>query len=363
MRPRIAIVAPSLEILGGQGVQAQMMLRRLREEGYDVTFVPVNPAFPRGLRWLRRLPYARTVLNQALYIPSLARLRHADVAHVFSASYWSFVVSPLPAILAARLFGARVVLNYRSGEADDHLTNWGALVHPWLRLVHAIVVPSQFLSDVFGRHGYRTQIIRNVVDTARFAYRERAPLRPRLVSVRNFETHYRVANTVEAFSFVRARYPEATLTLAGYGSEEARLRALVASRGLGGVTFLGRVSPDAMPGVYGQADIFVNSSVIDNQPNSVLEAFAAGLPVVSTGTGEIATMVRDGETGLIVPPDDPAAMAKAVTALLESPESAAVMTRRARADVEQYDWPQARRRWLDAYTNGTLDATGERDEP
>lgn len=362
MRPRIAIVAPSLEILGGQGVQAQMLLRRLREDGYDVTFVPVNPAFPRGLRWLRRLPYARTLLNQLLYVPSLARLRRADVAHVFSASYWSFVVSPLPAILAARLFGVRVVLNYRSGEADDHLSHWGALVHPWLKLVHVIVVPSRFLSGVFARHGYRTDVIGNVVDTSRFAYRERLPLRPRLLSVRNFEAHYRVANTLEAFSFVRARYPEATLAVAGYGSEEAGLRALVASRRLGGVTFLGRITPDAMPDVYAEADIFVNSSVIDNQPNSVLEALAAGLPVVSTGTGEIATMVRDGESGLIVPPDDPAAMAKAVTTLLENPDHAVALARRARRDVEQYGWSQARRRWLRAYT-ATVDATGELDEP
>jgi glycosyltransferase involved in cell wall biosynthesis len=362
MRPRIAIVAPSLEILGGQGVQAQMLLRQLRADGYDVTFVPVNPTFPRGLRWLRRLPYARTLLNQALYLPSLARLRSVDVAHVFSASYWSFLVSPLPAVVAARAFGARVVLNYRSGEADDHLAHWGALVHPWLKLVDVIVVPSQFLSEVFARHGYRTDVIRNVVDTTRFAYRERLPLRPRLVSVRNFEPHYRVANTVEAFSFVRARYPEATLTLAGYGSEETRLRALVASRGLApGVTFLGRVNPGAMPDVYAEADVFVNSSVIDNQPNSVLEAFAAGLPVVSTGTGEIATMVRDGETGLIVPPDDPAAMAKAVTTLLENPDHAVALARRARADVEHYGWPQARRRWLRAYAP-TVDSRGELDE-
>jgi phenylacetate-CoA ligase len=105
-----------------------------------------------------------------------------------------------------------------------------------------------------------------------------------------------------------------------------------------------------MPGIYAEAHIFLNSSVIDNQPNSVLEAFAAGLPVVSTGTGEIATMVRDGETGLIVPPDDPAAMAKAVTTLLENPDHAVKLARRARAGVEEYGWPQARRRWLRAYT-------------
>jgi len=81
---------------------------------------------------------------------------------------------------------------------------------------------------------------------------------------------------------------EATLTLAGSGSEEQRLRRMAASIEAGGIRFVGRVDPTAMPGLYDEADVFVNSSVVDNQPLSVLEAFAAGLPVVSTATGAIA---------------------------------------------------------------------------
>ena len=347
--PRLAIVAPTLHILGGQGVQARTLLDHLRGEGHDVSLVPINPDFPRGLRWLRRLRYMRTVLNQMFYLPSLHRLRRADVVHIFSASYWSFLLAAAPAIVVARLAGKRVVLNYHSGEAQDHLARWGVLVHPWLRMVDEIVVPSAYLRRVFAGHGYPARVVRNVVDLSRFGFRERAPLLPRLVSTRNLEPHYRVDSTLEAFALLKARYPDATLTIAGYGSEESRLAHLVRSLGVDGVRFVGRVEPEDMPGLYAAADIFVNASVVDNQPLSVLEAFASGLPVVSTATGDIAAMVRDGETGHVIPPDDPLAMAKAVTALLDDPEQARDMARRARQEVVQYTWPRVRDEWARVY--------------
>src|SRR5262245_3876244 len=129
--PRIAMIAASLDILGGQGVQAKSLLEHLRNEGYEIIFLPINPRFPKGLQWLRRFPYVRTVLNQMLYIPSLLKLRSADVVHIFSASYWSFLLGPMPAILAARFFGKKGLLNYHSGYAEDHLSKWGGRVHPW----------------------------------------------------------------------------------------------------------------------------------------------------------------------------------------------------------------------------------------
>ena len=346
--PRIALLAASLDIVGGQEVQAAILREQLRREGYRVDFIPINPTFPAPFKRLRRVPYLRTIVNECFYLPSLWRLRSADVVHLFSASYWSFMLAPLPAIVAAKTFGKRVILNYHSGEAEDHLQRWGALVHPWLKLVDKIVVPSEYLRQVFAGYGYAAHVIRNVVDTSRFRFRERRPLRPRLVSTRNLEPIYRVDNTLKAFALLKTRYPEATLVLAGHGSEEERLRHLAAPFS-NDVRFLGRVEPPAMPGVYDDADIFVNSSVVDNQPLSVLEAFAAGLPVVSTATGEIANMVRHCETGSIVPPENPQAMADAVTCLLEQPERALAMARRARSEVEKYTWPEVGAQWMASY--------------
>ena len=160
------------------------------------------------MRWMRRLPYARTALNQLLYVPGLSRLASYDVVHVFSASYASFLLAPVPAMLAARLFNKRVVLHYHSGEAEDHLAHWGALVHPWLKLADEIVVPSAYLRDVFAKFGYRARVIPNVVDLTVFDYRERRPLRPRLLSTRNLEQYYRVDVIIEAFARFQKTCPD-----------------------------------------------------------------------------------------------------------------------------------------------------------
>jgi glycosyltransferase involved in cell wall biosynthesis len=347
---RIAMVAASARIVGGQGVQGQILTQKLREDGHDVRFVPIDPVFPGPLLALRGRRYVRTVVNQALYLPSLRALRGADVVHVFSASYWSFVLSPLPAMIAARALRRRVVLHYHSGEAQDHLDHWGALVHPGLRVPDEIVVPSPFLSRVFAGHGYRTRVIRNVVDTSQFAYRDRGPLSPRLLCARNLDPYYRVDTVLRAFALVRARHPGATLTLAGHGGEESRLRQLAAELGPDGIRFAGKVEPSAMPRLYDEADVFVNCSVVDNQPVSVLEAFAAGLPVVTTPAGGIPDMVRHEETGLLVPEEDPAAAAAAVESLLADPLRASRLAASARREVEDYTWPRVRAGWMAAYS-------------
>jgi glycosyltransferase involved in cell wall biosynthesis len=344
----VAVVAPSLEILGGQGVQAKALMDALRADGFPVMFVPINPVFPSWLLWVRAVPFLRTVLNQLLYIPSLHRLRHAHVVHVFSASYWSFLLAPVPAILAARWFRKPVVLNYHSGEAGDHLAHWGLRVHPWLQLADEIVVPSQYLQHVFAQHGYPTRVIRNMIDTTSFCYRERSPLQPRLLSARNLESHYRVDNTLQAFALVQRERPDATLVVAGYGSQEATLKTQ--AQGMKGVRFVGRVEPQDMPALYDSADIFLNSSDIDNQPVSILEAFSAGLAVVSTPTGDIPAMLLNGARGQLVPHNDPQAMASAVLTALEQPAATASMIRRARNEAETYTGPMVCREWADLYT-------------
>jgi glycosyltransferase involved in cell wall biosynthesis len=349
-KPRLAIVAPSVEILGGQSVQAGALADHLAADGWDVTYVPVNPRFPRGLAWARRYPGVRTIVNEAVYAPSLAALRHVDVVHVFSASYWSFLLAPVPAMLAARAFGKRVVLNYHSGEAADHLARWGRLVHPWLRLADEIVVPSHYLREVFGGHGYRTRVVCNVIDTERFGFRERDPLEPHLLSNRNLERHYGVDLILRAFAVLKDRHPHATLTVAGDGSEAPALRDLAASLRVDGITFVGRQEPAQMVGQYDRAGIFVNASTIDNQPLSILEAFASGLPVITTLTGDIKNMIAPGENGLGVPPDDPMALADAVEALLQNPAYARLMARRGRHYVARHTWSHVREAWRSVYT-------------
>src|SRR3954468_21853624 len=181
-RLNVAIVAPSMGILGGQAVQASRLLRSWRDDpDIHAWLVPINPVPPGPLAALTRIKYVRTLATQFFYWPSLLReLRRADVVHVFSASYFSFLLAPLPAVLIARLYGKPVVMNYRSGEAPDHLKR-SAAARAALRAVDGNAVPSRFLHDVFAAFGIRSEIIPNIVDVERFRFRRRERLRPRIL--------------------------------------------------------------------------------------------------------------------------------------------------------------------------------------
>ena len=317
-RVRVLIVAPSLGILGGQAVQAARLLARLRAEpSLEVAFLPVNPRLPGLFGRLQQVKYVRTVLTSVAYVASLLwRVRSFDVIHVFSASYTSFVIAPTPAILVAKLYGKKIVLNYRSGEAADHLARWRRTALPTIRLVDAVAVPSGYLVDVFARFNLRARSIFNFVETERFRFRPRRPLRPVFLSNRNLEPLYNVGCILRAFAIVQRRVPDATLTIAGDGSQRAALEQLARELDLRNTEFVGRVEQERMPDLCERADIYLNSSDIDNMPGSIIEAYAAGLPVVTTDAGGIPYILADGETGLMVGRGDHEALAAAALRLL-----------------------------------------------
>ena len=135
---------------------------------------------------------------------------------------------------------------------------------------------------------------------------------------------YDNATAIEAFSNRQGdTLPEARLVIAGSGPEEARLKS--AGRDACSLatafTFAGRVDTADMPGLYRSAHVALNPSLIDNMPNSVLEAqaLAAGVPVVSTRVGGVPYIVGHGETALLVEPGAPAEMAAALLQLLTDP--------------------------------------------
>ena len=244
---RVLLVAPALDILGGQAVQAARLLEQLqREPSLAVGFTPINPAFPRFLRRWQNIKYVRSIRTSVLYWLRLAAdVRRYDVIHVFSASYASFMISPTPALLAARLFGKRTVLNYRSGEAEDHLQRW-PFVRQLLGMADVTVVPSAYLVEVFARFSLKARAIFNIVDTERFPYHLRRPLRPVFLANRNLEPLYNVSCVLRAFALVQKRFPDARLTVAGDGSERHKLERLASELKLLNTTFIGRVAPQRM---------------------------------------------------------------------------------------------------------------------
>jgi glycosyltransferase involved in cell wall biosynthesis len=339
-RVRVCIVAPSMDVVGGQSIQAALLLSRLRQlESLDVRFVPVNPRLSGIAGRLQRVRYVRTVVTTFCYLWSLLRvMSRVDVVHAFSASYFSYLLAPLPAILVARLFGRVVLLNYHSGEADDHLRNW-PISRSTMRLATRILVPSPYLADVFARYRLSASVIPNFIELGSIRWRARRALRPRFFTNRGFEAHYNVANVLRAYARIERERPDAQLTVAGDGPQRSELERLATSLGLRNVSFTGRVDPGAMAPLYDDADIFLNGSSIDNMPVSILECHAAGLPVVSTSAGGIPVLIEPGKTGLLVPLDDSDALAAAALEVLGNPDLAERLSMQGREQcLGRYTW-------------------------
>src|SRR5271156_3288753 len=262
-RLKVAIVAPSLRYVGGQAVQGELLLRLWRDDpDVEITFVAVDPRLPRMLAWAENIPGLRTILREPIYFLHLWRgLRDVDIAHIFSASYWSFLLAPAPAWLFARLRGKRTLINYRSGEAREHMQRFRSASFVLSR-ADEIVTPSGYLVDVFREFGLKAVVVPNVVDLSQFHYRERnsvsvegaSNLGPHLVCTRGFSAYYSVDVVVRAFAEVKKSYSSAKLDLVGGGPLESDVRKLVTELRLADVNFAGVASRGEIGKCYDRAD-------------------------------------------------------------------------------------------------------------
>lgn len=357
---RVLLSAP-VDMIGGQAHAARAIQQGFAGQvGISVCLQPINPTLPPPFRFLTETKVLRSLVRPLLYLGGLIRkTRHADVLHIFCAAHTAFLFGAFPAVVVGRLFRRGIVLNYHDGRARQHFRYWGPLLRWTLRRADCLVVPSAYLQQVFAEEGFAARVIPNVVDLDAFEYRPPVPLRQGLVSVRSLEPLYAVENTLAVFEALSREFPAITLDIYGDGVSAPSLRHAAESRGLRGVRFHGGVAHERMPAILAAGGIMVNSSRIDNMPLFVLEAYAAGLPIVSTAAGGIPFMIESGRTGLLVPPDDPAALAAAVRQLLLEPELALRLAEAGRRETARYTWEVARAGWLAAYHDAARSARRE----
>src|SRR5213593_2726304 len=167
-----------------------------------------------------------------------------------------------------------------------------------------------------------------------------------LVTVARLERHKGIDTVIEALPAILDRTPDVRYAVAGIGPDRERLEKLAHKRGLGDrVRFLGGVSDQDLPAFYNLASVYVGASRraerlgIEGFGISLVEASACGLPVVAGNSGGIPDAVRDGETGILVPPEDPAALAAAICRLLTDRELATHLGQNGRRAVEtHFNW-------------------------
>jgi glycosyltransferase involved in cell wall biosynthesis len=352
-RLRIGLVGPLPPPSGGMANQTRQLARLLEQEGVAVEIVQVNA--PYRPNWVGSVRGARALFR---LIPFLIRLwkvaRRVQLLHVMANSGWAWHLYAAPAIWIGKLRRVPIVVNYRGGRAEAFFEQSFFWTRMTIRLADRLVVPSGYLQQVFARFGLSAAIVPNVVDLRRFAPRPNhlsRPDQPHLIVTRNLEHIYDIQTALRSLAILRRSRPGAHMTIAGNGPEREKLAELARALGLAAnVTFTGRVDNDRIGELYQRAELFLNPSLVDNMPISILEALASGIPVVSTNVGGIPFLVEHEKTALLVSPGDADAMARALLDLIDDPVKAARLASAGRDSVQQYAWQNVRGRLFDVYS-------------
>lgn len=335
-RPRLCFVGPMLGVNPGWvSTQGELLAELLAGAGYSTRLTSHKPA-----RLARLVDTLR----------SLVAWRHdTDIVihQVFSGP--AFGVTAAASALS-RVLGLRQIYALHGGALPEYAARHGGWVRRVLRRADAIVTPSTYLAEVFAVYpelAGRIRTIPNILAIEQYPYVQRATARPRLLWMRTFHDVYHPQMAIEVLAELRRAYPAATLTMAGQEKGlHAEVQRLAAQRGLAGaVRFPGFLGPEDKAREFSDHDIYLNTNRVDNMPVSVLEACAFGLPVVATAVGGVPHLLRDGQTGLLVPDGDVAAMTSAVRRVLEEPGLAATLSANGRQLAESCAAGPVRARW------------------
>ncbi len=332
--------------------QAIQLRDALEGAGIGVRFVQVNE--PYRPAFIAKIKGLRSIFRLTLYLCRLWRaLGAVDVVHVMANSGWSWHLFAAPAVWVAKMRGRPVIVNYRGGEAEKFFMAQWRWVKPTLALADSVVVPSPFLEPVFATRGMPCTVIPNILDLQRFVPRpdSLAPTdNPHLVVTRNLERIYGIDTAIRAFEIVAKQCPGARLTIAGSGPEEGGLRELVRALGLDhSVSFCGRLTNEQVARLYQGADLLLNASREDNSPNSLIEALACGVPVVSTNAGGIPFLVQDRVSALLVPVGGHVAMGAAALELIANKKLGDALVQAGAAIVKKFDKAAVSMAWCQEY--------------
>jgi glycosyltransferase involved in cell wall biosynthesis len=201
----------------------------------------------------------------------------------------------------------------------------------------------------------RIDIIPNGIDLSMFPLRPNVARPRKIAMVACLREEKRIDVLIAAAARILAHFPDAEFQIVGDGPCREQLVAQAVAAGvLPQVRFMGH--RDDVPAILSASDVFVLPSQSEASPNVIIEAMAAGLPVVASRVGGIPELVADGVTGRLVAPADPDALAAALVDLLAHPDRGAAYGRAGRACVERrYSFDRMVMQFETLYQSGSND--------
>ncbi len=344
---KVALVSPyAWDTPGGVNAHVRSLAAQLRARGHEVRIIaPADGAVERGVVPVGRtigIPFNGSVARLAFGPRVAARVRVAlrrarpDVIHIHEP------FSPSASLLALMAAKAPVVATFHAAiESRVYLASRRALGPWWRKIGAAIAVSDAACRTVDRIFGPGAAIIPNGVDVS--AFDEVPPPDPDARSVLYFgrlERRKGPQVLAAALPSLFARVPDARVVFAGDGPMRRAVQDAIPPRFTDRVSLAGRFGDEDKPRILGGATVVCLPAIGGESFGiTLLEALAAGRPVVATAIPGYAAVVRDGRDAVLVPPDDPETLAAALAEILRDREQIRRLAIAARQRAAAFDWP------------------------
>ena len=322
---KILLVTNYKKSSGGISVEVELQQKNLRKEGLTAEIFSTKGTL------LYRLKCRKLLKKEA---------KNYDVLHIHCCSKFGFFPAVI-GISVGKELGKKVILTYHGGGADMFFEKHTKLVRHFLLKTDSNIVLSGFLAEVFEKYQIPYTIIPNVIELDGSIFKLRDPIKPNFISIRTLSPLYNIECILRAYKRVKVQLPEATLTIVGDGPSRASLEKMVADEGIQDVLFTGRVDNKEIYKYLDEADIMLSTPRTDNMPVSILEAFNAGLLVISSRVGGIPYMIEDGVNGLLFESDNDDGLVVLMVSSIYHQERSITMIQNAKDSLEKYTWYSA----------------------
>lgn len=258
-------------------------------------------------------------------------------------------------------YGIPYVVSLRGADVPgytDRFTFVYKILTPFIRLIWkkagAVISNSDGLRDLALETNSRQKIgvIYNGVDTEKFCSDEGKKVSQsfKILCISRLTGRKGINYLIGAMKLISGKYPSAKLKIVGDGDAKTDLEKQAKELGIGDkVDFQGRIRHDKLPNIYANSHVFVLPSLNEGMSNTMLEALAAGLPIVATDTGGTKELVRDGENGSIVRMKDEKDIADKIGKLIDDQELREKMSRKSRQRAEELSWKNVANEYVEVY--------------
>jgi glycosyltransferase involved in cell wall biosynthesis len=330
---RILLVSNYKQSIGGISGQVEILL-----ENFNNDEIKCDLFNTKTLNFYRLLLPIKLLLKGVKY----------DAFHIHGCSFKGFFPIII-GVLIGKVLNKKTIITYHGGGLQDFIYKHERLVKCFLLKANIITVPSKYLQDILKEHSINSIMLPNVIREDNVIFRKRSKINPYLTVTRSLEKVYNIDLVIDAFVFIKKKYMNARLRIIGDGKLKEVLKIKVTTLGVSDVEFIGRVKNVEIGRELNKSDIYINPTTKDSFSVSMFEAFACGLPVISTNVGAIPNFVKDGINGYLVDSDNIDQLVKKIELVIEDQERSNKMIKNGYKTVKEFQWSNLKKKYESIY--------------